>query len=148
MQRPKNTNWKEIRAFAFEDVKNPTLESTTKWCQPFPFEVQKFPVVSSSRDTINSNISLDPTGNIRDPYIPSHLPHFPPAHTYKKSSNSKKRSSKLKEENNNSTSDEINQANKIQKTSAIKSAQNSLATIEDSIDSVVAATGAGNKNSS
>ena len=131
-QRPKHTNWKELRSFAFEDVKNPTMESTTKWCQPFPFDVPNFPLQSSGGPSTSSQVTLDPTGNIRDPYIPEHLPPFPPAHTFKRSASSRKRAAQQQlqgEERDNGVS------RKSRRSSTIKSAQGSLAAIEDSIDS-------------
>lgn len=124
-QRPKNTNWKELRSFAFEDVKNPTMESTKKWCQPFPFDVPPFPVLSDSASGSKSALSVSDIASTKDPYIPSHLPPFPPAHTYKRSTSSKKR---------NLEGESSDQPRKHSRTAAIKSAQNSLAIIEDSID--------------
>lgn len=126
IQRPKNTNWKELRSFAFEDVKNPTMDSTKKWCQPFPFDVPSFPVAADSTSGSKSALSVGDTTTTKDPYIPNHLPAFPPAHTYKRSS-SKKRSS-------DGGAGSSEQPKKQSRSAAIKSAQSSLAIIEDSID--------------
>lgn len=134
VQRPKGTSWKDLRSFAFEDVKNPTMESTTKWCQPFPFDVSNFPM-QSAQSSRHTTTTLDPASNAKDPYIPSHLPAFPPAHTYKKTSGSKKRSSKAQAASaDEPEEDEAGPARKAKRSTTIKSAQKSLSAIEDCID--------------
>lgn len=132
-QRPKHTNWKELRAFAFEDVKNPTLENTSKWYQPFPFDVPDFPV-ATPQDATTANNSLVGDGGAKDPYIPDHLPAFPPAHTYKRSTSSSKKRSGAQ-----AASEKQPAARKAPRLESIKSAQSSLAAIEDSIDAVPSA---------
>lgn len=132
-QRPKHTNWKELRAFAFEDVKNPTLENTSKWYQPFPFDVPDFPV-ATPQDATTANNSLVGDGGAKDPYIPDHLPAFPPAHTYKRSTSSSKKRSGAQ-----AASEKEPAARKAPRLESIKSAQSSLAAIEDSIDAVPSA---------
>eukprot|EP01041_Mallomonas_annulata_P002447 gene2447-4751_t len=83
--RPANVSWKELRDFVFDDVKNPSIISENKWCAPFPFVVPSFPVrLKIKKETTN----LDEA--IRGPHIPSHLPPYPPEHTYRRTS--KKRS--------------------------------------------------------
>lgn len=140
LQRPKHVSWKELRTFAFEDVKNPTKESDKTWCQPFPFDVPNFPV-ASGREAASSSFSLDPSAASRDPYIPSHLPAFPPAHTLKRSSGGpKKRSADASKSGSSSDVgaggiDSELPSRKAQRRSAAKTAQSSLAAIEDSIDS-------------
>uniref|UniRef100_A0A7S3HA90 Transcription initiation factor TFIID subunit 8 n=1 Tax=Spumella elongata TaxID=89044 RepID=A0A7S3HA90_9STRA len=132
--RPKNTNWKELRAFAFEDVKNPTQENTTKWYQPFPFDVPSFPVATSV-DAISSSSLLGESG-AKDLYIPDHLPAFPPAHTYRRSTaSSKKRNVHQTKDNSEKDREKEQGTHKVPRRESIKSAQSSLTAIEDSIDS-------------
>ncbi len=136
LQRPKNTNWKELRAFAFEDVKNPSQENTSKWYQPFPFDVPPFPVATSV-DAISSSSSLLGETGPRDLYIPDHLPAFPPAHTYRRSTtSSKKRSLHQTKDGSEKEREKEPVVHKAPRKESIKSAQSSLAAIEDSIDSV------------
>lgn len=111
-------------------MKNPTQESTSKWYQPFPFDVPAFPVATPS-DAAASSSSLVGEGTPKDPYIPDHLPSFPPAHTFKRSS-SKKRAFQAKD----GEKDKERGVRKAPRLETIKSAQSSLAAIEDSIDAV------------
>ncbi|KAJ1426902.1 hypothetical protein B484DRAFT_450495 [Ochromonadaceae sp. CCMP2298] len=124
--KPKGTNWKELRDFAFEDVKQPTLEGTSKWSQPFPFEVPSFPVsrpyyavAEEDADALTGAES-----STRDAFVPAHLPAYPPAHTYKRSL-SKKRAPK---------NDAASESNRKAQRTAVRSAQQSLEMIENSID--------------
>lgn len=58
--------------------------------------------------------------------VPTHLPSYPPAHTYKRSSSSKKRSAA-----------EVDASTGVvasKKVSSVRSAQQSLAMIEDSLE--------------
>lgn len=77
-----------------------------------------------------SNSLVGENAMMKDPYIPDHLPSFPPAHTYKRSTSSKKRSLQGKD------GSEREALRKAPRLDSIKSAQSSLAAIEDSIDAL------------
>mmetsp|Transcript_980 Transcript_980/g.1637 ORF Transcript_980/g.1637 Transcript_980/m.1637 type:complete len:229 (-) Transcript_980:1263-1949(-) len=151
--RPKNTNWTELSKFAFEDVKRPNLLSASKWCQPFPFEVPDFPIPQSSDaaasgDTTIATSSDDyddlgqPFSVICDAYIPEHLPPYPPVHTYKRttskiassSRNGRNSTKRARTRDTQETDDAEVLTRKVQRSAHIKSAQQSLSIIEDSVD--------------
>ena len=62
-QRPSSTNWKELRDFAFVNVKEPDMrddDGGTKWRMPFLHKVPPFPVhVRRSEAPVSENV----TGN-------------------------------------------------------------------------------------
>jgi hypothetical protein len=145
-----------LRDFAFEDVKNPQIESATKWNQQFPFDVPNFPVSrpydisvsSTDASVISGSSARDAAG------FPSFLPPFPPAHTYKRNSSSsaggggggggsgagtgtssRKRQLAQQQVSVKNEPREDEATKKVQRIANIKSAQNSLAVIEDSVDS-------------
>ena len=70
---------KDFSNFAFSDIQNP--EVNPHWNQPFHHEVKDFPILKQSKRR-----RPDQTENIiennKPSYIPSHLPNFPPRHTY------------------------------------------------------------------
>ena len=112
--------YKQLRDFAFEDVKNPNVTSKTKWCEPFPFIIPSFPV----RQRIKLETKSIDVNHSSEQYIPDHLPPFPPRHTYSRTL--KKRSSTVMDENNKS--DPISRKKRIL---AINSIQESLSKIEE-----------------
>jgi hypothetical protein len=122
-----------LRAFAFSDevVHDDDGEKIAKWNQPFPFDVPKFPI-DSAAEGLDDNINdlLPPSSTANDPTIPSHLPPFPHAHTYKKASSSRKRGL-------TSGEGETFSSEKKTKTSTIKTARTSLAKLEASADEIV-----------
>lgn len=138
--RPKSTQWKQLRDFAFEDVKNPTADNSTKWCQPFPTDISNFPVdMSGSTGMAEADMkSLNDGSRIRDPFIPSHLPAYPPLHTYKhtRSAAGKKRSIGSLSSSSNNNASNASSDNKEKKRAGSSSAQKSLSLIEDSVDLV------------
>jgi hypothetical protein len=105
-------------------VKQPALEGG-QWSQPFPFEVPSFPV-SRPYQSAEEEDTLAGVSAARDSFVPAHLPAYPPAHTYKRSV-SKKRAAP----HTHRTDGESNR--KAQRT-AVRSAQQSLEMIENSID--------------
>lgn len=142
------------------DSRNLNNDASAKWNQPFPFEVPNFPVSNPSKSSVDTKLSnLDQT-TPKDAFVPSHLPNYPPAHTYKRSSTvSKKRTivevsgeeaSKVRFESNccytyHSThvpclNDVVMCLHRdgphkaVKRVAAIKSAQQSLTMIEDSVD--------------
>ena len=131
----------------FEDVQNPLLESTTKWHQPFPVEIPYYPIASTKHHSSSSQ-PVDPSLCVRDAFVPSHLPAYPPTHTYKKTKilpgdnavklDSKKRSHRDSQHSHDGNSVVMNRGDserrKLLKSSNIQSVQHSLALIEDSID--------------
>lgn len=132
-------DWKRLRTFVFEDAAGSSLpETTTKWNQPFPLEIPFYPV-EAPKDHSTSTQILDPSLCIRDAFVPSHLPLYPPTHTYRKTKiqpgdivkvESKKRS------HGDGSSDINKERRKMLKNSSIQSVQNSLTLIEDSIDNI------------
>jgi len=83
------TNWKELRDFAFETVKDKDGEVTLipRWVQPFASSVPTFPAKKRSA----SMVPQYPTPGVRGDNVPSHLPTFPPEHTYRSTAQPKKR---------------------------------------------------------
>jgi len=112
--------YKQLRDFAFEDVKNPNITSITKWCEPFPFIIPSFPV----RQRIKLETKSIDVAHIREKNIPEHLPPFPPRHTYSRTF--KKRSLSTQEDGNKTDS-----SSRKKRISAINSIQESLSKIED-----------------
>ena len=127
-KRPKSFSWRDLKSFAFEDAKNPSLVSNSKWCQPFPYDIPHFPV--SSSHSSSKNEYKNDSSSFKDSFVPQHLPSYPPAHTYKKA-NSKKRNVK---DIYSTDGDHKDGKPVVKKISAIKHAQESLTKIEDSID--------------
>ena len=115
-------------------MKKPNIVSNSKWNQPFPYEIPDFPL-ASSKVVQKENIRLPKEPALKDPFIPSHLPAYPPAHTYKRLQQiSKKRTAEsltLPGDDKASSS----RPNKTQrKANNVKSTSQSLKIIEDSID--------------
>lgn len=132
-QRPKSSSWKELSSFAFEDVKDPTGDNSKKWSQPFPIDIPSFPVLSGE-DPNGSRYQSSAT--FKDSFVPSHLPPYPPAHTYKRgTSSSKKRGLDQSVVQNGGQRDGKNTRKK--KIDAVKSAEQSLSMIEDSVDATI-----------
>jgi hypothetical protein len=110
----KNTSWKELRDFAFQDVKNP--EKTMKWSQPFIHDIPSFPLRQrSKRERIGTNCKHS------DPDVPDHCPPYPPSHTYSRSFQKSKTSSSEKSARDS-------------RVAALRAAQSCLAKIEDHMD--------------
>jgi len=96
--------------------------------------VPSFPVATSV-DAISSSSLLGESG-AKDLYIPDHLPAFPPAHTYRRSTtSSKKRSLQPTKDSSEKDREKDQVTHKAPRRESIKSAQTSLTAIEDSIDS-------------
>lgn len=118
--RPSSTNWKELRDFAFVNVKEPDMrddDGGTKWRMPFLHKVPPFPVhVRRSEAPVSENVTE------KRPEIPDHFPPFPPVHTYKRSdTKSKKR---------NRSENSSHSASK----KSVQSVQKSLSRIEDAAE--------------
>ena len=102
-----NYPWRSLNSFAFEDkndsnnnISNVKKESnrlfnayslthslthsltrnSIKWNQPFPLDLEIFPVKNRSKPLQLYNQSLSQVPN--PPHIPKHLPAYPPSHTY------------------------------------------------------------------
>lgn len=119
--KSKPDSWKNLRDFAFENVKNPTQESNVRWSQPFPHTVPDFPERQKRRH--DEHISSD---RIRGPHVPSFLPPYPPLHTYKRSIQSvKKVSVKVEDED---------PSQRKKRLANIKGLEESLVKIENSAD--------------
>lgn len=114
-------------------MKNPKTVSSSKWNQPFPYEVPVFPIDGSKAKVIDYRLPSEQA--VRDPYVPLHLPAYPPAHTYKRIQQiSKKRVSgntEVSENTNSSVPPKVKQ----RKGNNLKSIQQSLSIIENSVDS-------------
>ena len=116
-KKPKVYTWRDLKEFATPS------NSSEGWNQPFPHEVRPFPEKSNRRiqkiqhtnESQATQISLN---------IPTHLPPFPPAHTYKK------KQSGLKRKNVESTESR----NKRLETS--RSLKETVAKIEDIVDQI------------
>ena len=126
-QKPR-TDWRELRDFAFVDVKDPEKadEDGTKWNQPFLHEIKPFPVHRTRSDT-KSNIPIEDP-NLREkirPGFPEFAP-FPPIHTYKQTDNNTKKRIRGSSDNDSSS--------KLRHASSIKSVQKSLSRIEDAAE--------------
>ncbi len=100
-----------------------------KWHQPFPFDVPHFPLDEGNEvyDDVNDVRGYSTS---KDPTIPSHLPAFPHAQTYKKQASSRKRS------HAEVSAEGAPSAEKRAKSNVVKSARQSLAQLEDSADEV------------
>lgn len=88
--------WMKLAEFAFEDVRQPHKRGKC-WNVPFPFALAHFPVYENA---ITSNQSLSSAGlgeQIRGSHIPSHLPLYPPIHTYKPTVSIKNRKRSVEE---------------------------------------------------
>ena len=126
-----------MRDFAFDDVKKPNIVSNSKWNQPFPYEVPDFPL-ACSKVVQKENIRLPKEPAVKDAFIPSHLPAYPPAHTYKRLQQiSKKRTAEslLTSTGDDKAGIPSSRPSKTQrKANNLKSTHQSLKIIEDSID--------------
>ena len=121
MNQSKPDSWKNLRDFAFENVKNPSQESNVRWSQPFPHAVPDFPERQKRRH--EEHISVD---RVRGPHVPDFLPPYPPVHTYKRSIQStKKIAVKIEDE------DTAQRKNRI---ANIKGLEDTLIKIESSVD--------------
>lgn len=110
--------------FAFDDLKNPGVVSGAKWNQPFPYEVPPFPISNSLQSKVERLANEIVT---KDSYVPDHLPPYPPSHTYKRAQvMSKKRATE---------SNEKSPRYKVRKISNLQSIHQSLAVIEETVDS-------------
>jgi hypothetical protein len=69
-------DWRNLKEFAFEDVRNP--RKRRRWHEPFPFSVPTFPMV-----TKDTSVTVNLGEQVQGSNVPSHLPKFPPTHTYK-----------------------------------------------------------------
>lgn len=133
-----DNSWKVLRDFAFEDVNNPNDERNKgKWNQPFPVQISKFPV---KKRNISESMTTLGEVQIKGAFVPSHLPSYPPAHTYRlgTSSISSKKRKNNSDKNIKSTNEikipDISIDNQAKRQVSIKSIQLSLAKIEDSAD--------------
>jgi hypothetical protein len=80
-------DWRELKDFAFEDAKNP--HQRQRWHEPFPFHVPNFPIAPKEQKIVALG------DRSQGDHVPSHLPMYPPSHTYKQTTvgtKSKKRS--------------------------------------------------------
>eukprot|EP01038_Epipyxis_sp_PR26KG_P012016 gene12016-16085_t len=125
--RPKHTSSKELLAFA---LKGPYSEEGSNWSQPFPIDISEFPIINPKSQEGFTNIVNN--SHQRDLFIPSHLPPYPPIHTYKKPTSNKKRpNDSLIQQENNSLKVSRKRINDI-----LQSAQSSLAVIEETVDGI------------
>ncbi len=100
-------------------------EAKGVWKQPFPFDIKCFPVENVS-DMVDYQI-LSGGLNAHDQHIPTHLPPFPPSHTYSRRNGSKKRSEIA------SSANIVSDAKRT-KAVVVKGALNALSSIEESAD--------------
>ena len=108
-------------------MKNPTLQSLSRWSQPFPQNISDFPVRQTRRH--DEHISIH-DHRIRGAHVPVHLPPYPPVHTYKRTIpvNNKKRTHSSQ---SGPSGDESNRRQK--RLLAIKSVEESLIKIESKV---------------
>jgi hypothetical protein len=129
-----NCNWRTLRDFAFE-IKDDNNEYninnnkrkvyTQKWDQPFFIDVPSFPVKRRQKD---KNV-IDKKGKEKlQSHIPSHLPLYPPRHTW---SNDKSNKRNRDEKSN------IGDDNKRKKVISSDTIKQSISLIEDAIDEKV-----------
>lgn len=109
-----------------------SLESkrATKWCQPFPFDVRHFPAEVAQPEPIDSGLLVDSSASTRDAFVPSHLPPYPPAYTYKRIASKKRNHEAVVKSSAEGVPD------KEKRIAAAKSARQSLARLEDAVDNV------------
>lgn len=75
-------DWKTLKDFAFDDVRS--SQRKVRWQEPFPFAVPDFPIPAKEH-------SVSILGDqARGDQVPSHLPLYPPAHTYVQTTNANK----------------------------------------------------------
>ncbi len=131
LQRPLSVSWKDLKVFALDDDLGSGEEGdkVEKWCQPFPFEVPAFPVDAPSSEAVDTGLLAEAFSSAKDPFVPSHLPSYPAAYTYKRSS-TKKRG----HESVSRTAGEASSVEKDKRVAIMKSARQSLTKLEDSID--------------
>ena len=125
----KPDSWDKLRDFAFENVKDPTLASETKWCQPFPHEVPDFPERQKRR---HDERLYSHEIRIKAAHVPDFLPPYPPLHTYKRTVPSGK-----KRVHSSTVSDggiEEDPSIRAKRVAAVKSVEESLTRIESSAD--------------
>lgn len=118
--RPNPIQWKELRDFVFDDVKNPSIDITNKkWCEPFPFSIPSFPVRQRAKEQITP---LDEP--VQYDHIPSHLPAFPAQHTYRRSMKKRNIDQVAQSSNDSSVS------SRTKRIASIKSISQSLSNVE------------------
>lgn len=92
---PEATNWGELRDFAFEKVEQDDEGSynlSPRWVQPFPSSVPAFPAKRRDTSMTPEYVAGDAGPDRRREHnIPSHLPAFPPHHTYKNTASGKRK---------------------------------------------------------
>jgi hypothetical protein len=86
--RLKDSRWQDLREFA-----SPS-NGSQGWNQPFPYDVPTFPKASKKSYTSNDSSSSSTRA-----YVPTHLPPFPPSHTYKMKAG-KRKAEKLSDQDN------------------------------------------------
>lgn len=125
-----NSNWRSLRDFAFEkednniDINEKRKTNIQKWDQPFFLDVPSFPVRRRQKD----KSLIDKKSKITSIDIPSHLPSYPPRHTWSMTN-------KNKRTNDDKTIDENEKKkNKITVNDSVKK---SISLIEDSIDASI-----------
>ena len=132
----------------FEDVKNPTMENSSKWCQPFPSDIAAFPAISNVafNFVMTDSKSSNDSSRFRDPHIPSHLPSYPPVHTYNSHHRSISAVPRKRSAAQSSSTVEIDSDRRIARklvhanaNIGTISAQKSLIIIEDSVDTAAIA---------
>lgn len=90
----------EVVEIDAETVASVNKSGSLAWHQPFPHIVPNFPV----RQKLKAEIHLPDEQVTRGTGVPTHLPAYPPVHTYKRSHGNKKRpySSLSKDQNDSS----------------------------------------------
>ena len=137
----KPDSWDKLRDFAFENVKEPTVASSTRWNQPFPHDVPDFPERQKRR---HDERSFTHENRIKASHVPEFLPPYPPLHTYKRTVPSGKK--RVQSNVGNEVDNEAAQRAKRQAT--IKSVEESLLKIESSADGNISATSSSLSSSS
>lgn len=124
-----NTNWRHLRDFAFEkednntDINEKRKTNSQKWDQPFYIDVPSFPVRRRQKD----KSSTDKKSKITSADIPSHLPPYPPRHTWSMTNKNKRTHDKTTIDENETKKKKI----------ASDSIKKSISLIEDSIDASI-----------
>jgi hypothetical protein len=97
---PFDVSWKTLKDFGLEVDDAKSGANSTKWDQPFPFEVPEFPIQKSSTaafgfetDSGRENIKHD-----GDTFVPSFLLPYPSSHTYQSQLGKKRRAEEVQHE--------------------------------------------------
>jgi hypothetical protein len=122
-----------LQAFGLDNSSSSAATKGFKWNQPFPHNIQPFPMkrslASSSSDSSSLLFGIQPQLQ-DDSFLPAYLPPFPPAFTYKRAKKKVNKASKNRS-NNVNNSIVITNTNNNNNTDTSLSIQQSIALLEE-----------------